>query len=167
MRKLILVPALLCGMAAIAGAQTKISARLSCAKPNVNETAGDAGQMIMFNKANCNWSAPYVIDGSKPKRTVDAGIGDVSGSTARVHGYSTTVMDNGDSTIARYEGTMQMKKDGSGTDKGTWRYVRGTGKLKGIKGSGTFKGESAADGSGWVDVTGNYSVPKAKATKAK
>ena len=63
-------------------------------------------------------------------------------------------MDNGDSTIARYEGTMQMKKDGSGTDKGTWRYVRGTGKFSGIKGSGTFKGAAAADGTGWVDVTG-------------
>jgi len=166
MRKLLLVPALLCGMAAIAGAQTKISARLSCAKPNVNETAGDAAQMIMFSRANCTWSAPYVIDGSKPKRTVDAGIGDISGSTARVHGYSTTVMDNGDSTIVRYEGTMQMKKDASGTDKGTWRYVRGTGKFSGIKGSGTFKGEAAADGAGWVDVTGNYSLPKVKAKKA-
>jgi hypothetical protein len=167
MRKLTLVPAVLCGMAAIAGAQTKISARLSCDKPNVNETGGQGAQMIMFNKANCTWSAPYVIGGSKPKRTVDAGIGDITGSIARVHGYSTNLMDNGDSTIARYEGTMQMKKDGSGTDKGTWRYVRGTGKFKGITGSGTFKGEAAADGSGWVDVTGNYSLARGKAKKTK
>jgi hypothetical protein len=29
-----------------------------------------------------------VIDGSKPKRTVDTGIGDITGSTVRVHGYS-------------------------------------------------------------------------------
>ena len=165
MRKLILVPVLLCGMAAIAGAQTKISARLSCDKPNVNETGGAGAQSIMFNKSNCTWSAPYVIGGIKPKRTVDAGIGDITGSVARVHGYSTTVMDNGDSTIARYEGTMQMKKDGSGPDKGTWRYVRGTGKFNGIKGSGTFKGAAAADGSGWADVTGNYSLAKAKKGK--
>jgi hypothetical protein len=165
MRKVILVPALLCGMTVIAGAQTKISARLTCDKPNVNETGGAGAQMIMFNKANCTWSAPYIIDGSKPKRTVDAGIGDITGSTARVHGYSTNVMDNGDSTIARYEGTMLMKKDGSGTDKGTWRYVRGTGKFKGISGSGTFKGEAAADGRGWVDVTGHYSLGKGKAKK--
>lgn len=167
MRKLILVPALLCGMAAIAGAQTKIAARLSCAKPNVRETGGESPEMVTFSKANCTWSAPFIIDGNKPKRTVDAGIGDVNGSTARMHGYSTNVMDNGDSTIARYEGTMQMKKDGSGTDKGSWRWVRGTGKFKGISGSGTFKGEAAADGSGWVDVTGNYSLAKAKAKKSK
>jgi len=165
MRKLILVPALLCGMTVIAGAQTKVSARLSCAKPNVNETGGAGPQTIMFNKANCTWSAPFAIDGSKPRRTVDAGIGDITGSSARVHGYSTSVFDNDDSTIVRYEGTMQMKKDGSGTDKGTWRYVRGTGKFKGISGGGTFKGEAAADGSGWVDVTGHYSLAKVKAKK--
>jgi hypothetical protein len=167
MRKLILVPVLLCGTAVIAGAQTKISARLNCAKPNVNETAGSSPQMVMFSKANCSWATPYAIDGNKPNRTVDVGIGDINGSTARVHGYSTSVMDNGDSTIVRYEGTMQMKKDGSGTDKGTWRYVRGTGKFMGIKGSGTFKGAAAADGSGWADVTGNYSLAKAKAKKTK
>jgi hypothetical protein len=43
-------------MAAIAGAPTKISARLSCAKPNINETAGDATQMIMFSKTSCTWT---------------------------------------------------------------------------------------------------------------
>ena len=165
MRKLILVPAVLCGMAAIASAQTKVSARLSCAKPDVSERAGAGSQMIMFNKTNCTWSAPYAIDGSKPRRTVDAGIGDLTGPNAKVHGYSTSVFDNDDSTIVRYAGTMQMKKDGSGTDKGTWSYVRGTGKFKGISGSGTFKGQAAADGSGWVDVTGHYALPKAKAKK--
>ena len=64
MRKVILVPALLCGMAVIAGAQTKISGKLTCAKPNVRETGGDGGQMIMFQKANCTWSTPFTIDGS-------------------------------------------------------------------------------------------------------
>jgi hypothetical protein len=76
-------------------------------------------------------------------------------------------MDNGDSTIVRYEGTMRLKKDGSDTDKRTWRYVRGTGKFMGISGSGTFKGKAASDGAGWVDVTGNYSLAKVKAKKAK
>jgi hypothetical protein len=166
MRKLMLAPALLCGIAAIAGAQTKISGRLSCEKPSINETAGDDAQMIMFSKASCTWSASYVIDGSRPKRTVDAGIGDISGSTARVHGYSTNVMDNGDTVVVRYEGRSQYKEDGSGTDKGTWRYVRGSGKFTGIKGSGTFKGGPGASG-WWADLTGTYSLPKAKAKKTK
>ena len=165
MRKVILVPALLCGLAVIAGAQTKITGKLTCAKPSVSETAGAGAQMITFQRANCSWSTPITIDGSKPGRTVNASIGDMTGSNGRAHGYSTSVMDNGDSTFVRYEGTSQMKKDGSGTAKGTWRYVRGTGKFSGISGSGTYKGETAADGSGWADVTGHYSLGKGKAKK--
>jgi hypothetical protein len=166
MQKVILVPALLCGMAVIAGAQTKITGKLTCAKPSVSETAGSGAQAIMFQRSNCTWTTPFTIDGSKPGRTVDVSIGDMSGSTARNHGYSTSVMDNGDSTVVRYEGTSQMKKDGAGNIHGTWRYVRGTGKFSGISGSGTYKGEANADGSAWANVNGHYSLGKGKAKKA-
>lgn len=167
MRKVILVPALLCGMAVVAGAQTKLTGKLTCAKPTVSETGGSGAQMVMFQKANCTWTTPFAIDGNKPNRTVNAAIGDINGSIARDHGYSTAVMDNGDSTIVRYEGAMQMKKDRSGTISGTWRYVRGTGKFTSISGGGTFKGEAAADGTSWVDVSGHYSLAKAKAKKTR
>lgn len=166
MRKIILVPALLCGIAVTASAQTKITGKLTCSKPSVREGGGDGAQMITFQRANCNWTTPFTIDGSKPGRTQDVSIADMAGSAGRFHGYSTSAMDNGDSTIVRYEGTTLVKKDGSGTDKGTWRYVRGTGKFKGISGSGTFKGEAAADGSSWADVTGHYSLGKGKAKKS-
>ncbi len=166
MRKVILVLALLCGMAVIAGAQTRISGKLTCAKPSVSQMGGDGSQMIMFQKSNCTWATPFTIDGSKPGPTVDVSIGDMTGSMARNHGYSTTVMDNGDTTIVRYEGAMQMKKDRSGTLKGTWRYVRGTGKFRGISGSGSYKGEGAADGSAWADISGHYSLGRGKAKKS-
>src|SRR2546430_16523286 len=99
MRKVILVPALLCGMAVIAGAQTKITGKLTCAKPSVSETAGEGAQMIMFQKSNCTWTTPFTIDGSKPGRTGDAAIGDMPGSSGRSHGSSRTVFDNGESTF--------------------------------------------------------------------
>ena len=166
MRKIILVPALLCGMTVIAGAQTKITGKLTCSKPNVNEMAGEGGQMIMFQKTNCTWATPFMIDGSKPGRTMNTSIGEMMGSMGKDHGYSMSVMDNGDSTFVRFDGTMQMKKDGSGSNKGTWHYVRGTGKFKGISGSGTFKGEAAADGGSWTDVNGHYSLGKGKAKKS-
>lgn len=167
MRKLILVAALLCGMAVVAGAQTKLTGRLTCAKPNVSEMGGAGAQMIMFQRANCTWTTPIMIDGNKPGRTVDAAIGDMSGAVGRTHGYSTSVMDNGDSTIARYEGTSHMKADRTGTIAGTWKYVRGTGKFMGLTGGGTFKGELAADGSSWADIGGRYSMRKGKAKKTK
>src|SRR5204863_7157732 len=101
MRKVILVPALVCGMAVIAGAQTKITGKLTCAKPSVSETAGEGTQMIVFQRENCTWTTPFTIDGSKPGRTVNASIGDMSGSSVRTHGYITSVFDNGDSTYVR------------------------------------------------------------------
>jgi hypothetical protein len=163
MRKVILVPAMLCGMAFIASAQTRMSGKLTCAKPSLSEAAGSGAEMIMFQRATCTWPTPFTIDGSRAGRTVNASVTDVSGSTGRAHGYSTSLMDNGDSTIVRYEGTSQMKKDGSGTLKGTWRYVRGTGKFRGISGNGTFRGEVAADGTSWADINGHYSLGKKKA----
>ncbi len=166
MRRIILVPALLCGMAVIANAQTKITGKLTCAKPSVNEMGGDGTHMIMFERANCNWTTPFTIDGSKPGRTVDVSIGDGTGSMARSHGYSSSVYDNGDSTIVRYEGTSQIKKDRSATFKGTWKFVRGTGKFSGITGGGTYKGEGAADGSASGDISGHYSLGKGKAKKS-
>ncbi|HEY8852391.1 MAG TPA: hypothetical protein VIM36_09440 [Gemmatimonadaceae bacterium] len=165
MRKLLLVPALLCGITIIAGAQTKITAKLTCAKPSAREGAGEGAHMITFQRANCTWTTPFTIAGSKAGRTVDASIADITGSTGRAHGFSSSVFDNGDSTFVRFEGTSQGKKDGSSTDKGTWRYVRGTGRFTGISGSGTFKGEGAADGSSWADVSGHYSLGKGKAKK--
>jgi hypothetical protein len=91
---------------------------------------------------------PTAIPLSRESRAEkDAAIADVTGANGKAHGYSTSVMDNGDSTIVRYEGTTQTKKDGSGAIKGTWKYVRGTGKFRGISGSGTYKGGAAADGS--------------------
>ena len=146
MRKAILVPALLCGMTVIAGAQTKITGRLSCTKPTVSEAAGDGAHTVMFNRSNCSWSTPFAIDGSKPGRTVNAAIGDATGSSARAHGYSTSVMDNGGSTVVRCEGAMQMKGMDSAAYKGTWKYVRGTGKFRGIGGGGTYRGAGATDG---------------------
>jgi hypothetical protein len=101
--------------------------------------------------------------GAAPTYVKVLSIGDISGSTGRAHGYSTSVIDNGDSTIVRFEGTVRLKKHGSGINKGTWRYVRGTGKFEGISGSGTFKGEGAADGSSWSDIAGHYSLLRGKA----
>jgi hypothetical protein len=75
-----------------------------------------------------------------------------------------STMDNGDKTTASYVGTMQMNKDGSGTFKGTWKFVSGTGKFKGLKGSGTYTGTAAADGSASGDIEGEYTLPAPAAT---
>ena len=43
---------------------------------------------------------------------------------------------------------------------GTWSFTGGTGKLKGIKGKGTYKGTGAPDGTVTYEVEGEYELPK-------
>ena len=40
------------------------------------------------------------------------------------------------------------------------RFSSGTGKLKGLKGQGTYKGKGNADGSITYEVEGEYTLPK-------
>jgi hypothetical protein len=65
-------------------------------------------------------------------------------------------MANGDKSFVRWEGPDS--KDGS--SQGKWTYVGGTGKFKGLKGSGTYKGKRAEDGSVTFDVEGEYTLAK-------
>jgi hypothetical protein len=72
-------------------------------------------------------------------------------------------MDNGDKFNVKYSGTMKGAKDGTAAFKGTWSFVGGTGKLKGIKGGGTYQGTGSTDGAATVDVDGEYTIAPAKA----
>jgi hypothetical protein len=44
--------------------------------------------------------------------------------------------------------------------EGKWSFGGGTGKLKGLKGKGTYKGKGAPDGTLTVEVEGEYELPK-------
>jgi hypothetical protein len=170
MRRTVAVSVMAFALAASAGAQTKISGKLACAKPDVNSSAeaGDAaGHMVMLTKQTCTWPTPIEVAGVKTKTAVDVGIGDVRGSTGTSRGYNTSTMDNGDKASVSYQGTVKMNKDSSGTFSGTWKWTRGTGKFKGIKGSGTYKGTAGKDGSSTVDIEGDYTLPEPKAAPEK
>jgi hypothetical protein len=166
MKKIAIVVVALLTVATSVAAQGKVTGKLSCAKPDVNSMAevGDAqGHMLMLQKTACTWPTPWDVGGSKSKSAVDVSTAEVHGLTGTSHGYNTTTLDNGDKVTVSYEGKIQMKQDQSGTGSGTWRFVSGTGKAKGIKGSGTYKATAAADGSGMVDVNGNYTIPASAA----
>lgn len=167
MRKSMAVFAMLSALTLPVAAQTKISGKLNCGKPDVNSSAevpDAAGHMVMLSKATCTWSAPLDIDGVKTKSAIDVATAEAHGASGTQHGYSVSTMDNGDKTTASYSGTLQMNKDGSGTFKGTWKFTSGTGKFKGIRGTGTYTGSANADGSASGDIEGEYtlSAPAAK-----
>jgi hypothetical protein len=161
---------MLLGLALSAGAQMKMSGKLSCGKPDVNSSAevGDvAGHMVMLQKVTCTWPTPFTIAGSNAVSAVDVGTAEARGGVATQHGYSTSTMDNGDKTTVAYTGNMHLNSDGSGTFNGTWKFISGTGKLQGIKGSGLYKGAAAADGTGAADIQGHYTIPASAKTSKK
>ena len=71
--------------------------------------------------------------------------------TGTHRGYYTNLLKNGDTEYGLYEGTFKttFKEDGSWettTWEGTWKSTGGTGKLKNIKGGGTYRGKATAEG---------------------
>lgn len=160
----------LCGMvlgaASVASAQTKWSGQEQCAKPEPQYTVpvGDkADHVVVLGKAKCTWSAGE-IGGVKIKEADDTVISDVSGGSSSDRGYAAVSMEDGDTAFVRWEGKATVKDKAPSDGHGTWAFVSGTGKLKGIKGKGTYKGKWNPDGTGTFGVEGTYTlaVPKTK-----
>jgi hypothetical protein len=92
---------------------------------------------------------------------------DATGAKFQVRGYGVMTMENGDKAYLRYQGMGGSTQEGTATGEGTWSYTSGTGKLKGVKGKGTYKTSGAADGTGEAQVEGEYSLPESSATAKK
>jgi len=144
----------------LAQGQTKISGTAQCGKPDVQQAVDvpdHPGHSLTMSQAKCSWTNPMEVAGIKTKDGVTSSTQDVHGNSATTHGYYVDNMANGDKAYVRFQDTTLVKE---GTADGKWSYTGGTGKLKGIKGSGTYKGKAAPDGSATFDVEGEYTLPK-------
>jgi len=166
MRTLVTVGFCAAACATLAGAQTKVSATGKCsAKPEVQQSAevGDrAGHVLVLTKQACTWTTPMEMAGLKSKTYTVSIASDQAGGKSQDRGYVVVTMENGDKAYVHVQGTSISGKDGAPiSDDGTWSYAGGTGKLKGLKGKGTYKGKAGADG--FEDqIEGEYSLPAAK-----
>jgi len=150
----------LLAVATLAAAQNKISGSAQCTKPDIQqqvEVPDHAGHTLSIMQTKCTWTKPFEVDGVQSKDGVDSSVMDVHGASARSHGYYVDTMANGDKAFVRWEGTDSMK---DATSEGKWSYAGGTGKFKGLKGGGTYKGKTAQDGSVSFDVEGEYTLGK-------
>ena len=110
-------------------------------------------------KAHCTWSEPIKMAGTEVKNGEQTVMSEMSGNTASDHGYYVGTMSNGDTFTAKFNGTSHSK-DGKPLDgEGTWSFTNGTGKLKGLKGGGKYKGSASADGTMTSQIDGDYSLP--------
>ena len=160
--KIALVFAGLILVATSAIAQTKFSGTIQCGKPDqqtaipVNDRPGHAFVVV---KVKCTWIKSFELAGVQPKTGEDTGFSEVDGTKSRDTGYDVTTMANGDKFFVRFSGTSTSDKNGVlQASTGTWSFINGTGKLKGITGKGTFKGKGAADGSATTEVEGEYQI---------
>jgi len=151
-------------LASAANAQTNTSGKVHCTKADPSysiDVADHAGHAMTLNKAACTWSDATAVAGLTAKTGEDVVTGEMDGTTGHDTGYHVATMDNGDKLMVRFTGTATLAKNGPATLQGKWTYVSGTGKLKGIKGGGTYKGTGNADGSSEVVVEGTYTLPTA------
>lgn len=168
--KTLVLSFLLAASAGSALAQTKISGTGTCGKADAShvvEVGDRPGHVLVLTKDSCTWTTPMEMVGLKSKTYTGAITSDVTGEKSLDRGYAVMTMDNGDKAFVRFQGSGTSKTDGAHSGEGTWSYTGGTGKLKGLKGKGTFKRSGTADATE-EQVEGEYSLPEAgAAAKAK
>ena len=162
MRRLFMMCAIVCFAAATAGAQTKISgtAQFGKADPQHAIPVGDRpDHSLGVDQLKCTWTKPQDIGGDKTKEGVSTETQDISGNNVRARGMHVTTMESGDKYFVSYQGTGTVKDGVLQSAKGTWTYTGGTGKLKGIKGKGTYDCATKGDGVS-CEIEGEYQLAK-------
>ena len=148
-------------LAAALTAQTKISGTIQCKAGAINPVAiGDKpGHAYAILQGDCTWTKPMEIGGVQTKTGTDTVTSEMSGNGSTDHGYHVDTMANGDKFTVRFQGTGKSKDGKQASGSGKWTFVEGTGKVKGIKGGGTYKSTAEPDGTTTTEVVGEYSIP--------
>jgi hypothetical protein len=142
-------------------AQTKASGKCTCkAEPPAPVALTDQpNHSFMIGKQTCTWTG-WEMAGVAAKDGVSTDIAEITGDSSWFRGYHVAKAANGDSWTAKYEGTGKMKDGKPLGGEGTWVFSGGTGKFKGVKGKGTFKGGApSADGTTTYQIDGEYQIP--------
>jgi hypothetical protein len=161
----ILVCVFVLTVVAAASAQTKLSAIEQCAKPNpayAVPVSDRPNHTMLLSKTKCTWTK---IAGIEFTDEEDVTVSDVSGNAARDRGYDVTGLASGDKAVSHFQGTSTLKDNALVSAQGTWNFTGGTGKLKGIKGTGTYTGKGNPDGTVTFAVEGEYQLPTATSSK--
>ena len=151
-----------CLWSAGAVGQTKVSWSDNCGKadPDYTVQVGDPGSHSFgLGQLKCHATKPAEIGGDKGKEALVTSASESSGNKSRQHGVYVLSMESGDKVSLPYQGTTVLKDGKPASASGTWSFAEGTGKLKGIKGKGTWHCSPAGDG--WsCSGEGEYELAK-------
>jgi len=164
MRNFVLVALSLLVSISAAMAQSKVDTKWHCGKATAEHKldVGDAPDHVLWiGQGACDATAS---EGDlKEKSGQFTEFHDQWKASFNFHGYYNATTDNGDKVHYTYEGSTSTDTTKPAANK--WKIVSGTGKNKGIKGSGTCSGKANADGSYDWECTGTYSMGMGKMDK--
>jgi hypothetical protein len=151
---------------AVAPAQTKFTSSGKCGKPDVEQTipAGDKdGHAFKLAQGKCVTKGE--IGGASSKEGGYSEHQDAAGNLTRVWGVYVETFDSGDKVFYTYQGSVTAKNGEVQSGQNKWQISGGTGKMKGIKGSGSCK--HTPDAGGYLDYacTGEYTLAGAAPPK--
>jgi hypothetical protein len=158
MKKHLLLFVCASALASSAVADGKVSGSYDCDKadPYLRIPIPDQpGQFFQISQSKCAWTKPATVAGIEVKDGTETTFADVTayGEVSLTARHEAT-FTNGDKAFVRITGSAL---------RGKWWFTGGTGKLQGMKGSGTWTGKlkSTEPGHGViVDITGSYKLPK-------
>ena len=162
--KFFLILGLALTLAPAASSQTRITGTISCGKPDPTysiEVDDRPGHSVAISKFACTWTTPMQYGEVQSKDGYDVAYSDASGAKVRGSGYHVSNLSNGDKVFVHFQGNDTMKDGKPSTTQGTWSYTGGTGKFKGIKGKGTYKGKADSSGNIVSEIEGDYELPSA------
>jgi hypothetical protein len=136
----------------------EVEGKVRCEKPDPAysiDVPDRPGHALMIAQRQCKWAEPMVILGAKTEVGVAVSFTERMEGTLHIHGFETDTLDNGEKITWQSMGQVLAEK-GPVDSKGRWSLMRGTGKLKGIKGGGTYEGKLEADDVLILDFEGVY-----------
>ncbi|HEV8356076.1 MAG TPA: hypothetical protein VGQ17_04835 [Gemmatimonadales bacterium] len=145
---------------AVAQGQTTFTATWKCSvvePANAVPVPGQANHAYSVYQVKCTASSGQVA-GVKEKEGTATEFAEVKGNTSKGHGIFVETLENGDTVTYDYQFTSTMNGKVAVSAGNTWKMVRGTGKAKGIKGSGSCKGKGNPDTSLSLECTGSYTT---------
>lgn len=163
---------ILCGfavftvVAAMTPAQTKLTSSGKCGKPDVHQDIA-AGDQIghLFTLASGKCATKGEVGGAASKEGVFSEYGEVSADHSKVSGVFVETFDSGDKIFYTYQATGTIKDSAFQAGENKYQIMGGTGKMKGIEGSGTCKTTGTADGGLEYTCTGQYKIAGAATAK--
>ena len=163
---------ILCGCAVFAlalattSAQTKTSFSGKCRKPDAPQSiaAGDAdGHTFSLAQSKCTSKGD--VNGVASKDGVATEHRDGTAKHSKGWGVYVQSFEGGDKVIYDYQTNVTLKADGTGSGTNKYQITGSTGKMKGIKGSGSCTLTVVADGSTDYSCTGDYTIAAAAPAK--